>query len=162
VAAVDYFLKIDTIDGESQDIKHKGEIELDSFSFGVNQTGSVSFGGGAGAGKAQFQDFHFTSSTGKSSPKLMQSCATGVHFKKAVLTMRKAGETPKEFIKITLEDLLVSSYQNGGSRGSETLPADQFSLNYAKITFVFTPEDDKGASLPPITGGFDVKLNRAV
>src|SRR5438094_711398 len=114
MALVDYFLKIDGISGESTDDKHKGEIEVASFSWGVRQT-TARATGGAGAGKATFQDFQFTKVSDKASPALFQKCATGEHIKQAVLTARKAGETQQEFLKVTLSDLLVSSYQSGGT-----------------------------------------------
>ena len=115
MAAVDYFLKIDGISGESTDEAHKGEIEVESFSWGVSQT-TTRLGSGAGAGRAVFQDLHFTTSVSKASPVLFQKCATGQHLKEAVLTCRKAGgEQREEFLKITLSDVLVSSYQAAGS-----------------------------------------------
>ena len=89
--AFDAFLKIDGIDGESTDKFHPGEIEISSFSWGVTQTGSIGSGGGGGAGKASFQDLHFSSSISKASPNLMIACATGEHIKEATLTVRKGG-----------------------------------------------------------------------
>src|ERR1700753_4105926 len=84
MAAVDYFLKIDGIEGESKDSKHKGEIDLDSWSWGANQSGTYHGGGGGGAGKVAMQDFHFVMKINKASPKLMLACASGEHIKKAV------------------------------------------------------------------------------
>src|ERR1700704_1221479 len=112
--AFDAFLKIDGIEGESADDAHKGEVEVLSFSWGVTQTGSAS-GGGGGAGKASFHDINFTQRQSKASPLLFKACATGQHIKKAVLTVRKAGGRQQtEFIKIELEDVLVSSYLPAG------------------------------------------------
>src|SRR4051812_17680927 len=126
--AFDAFLKLDGIPGESLDKKHPGEIEILSFSWGVSNSGSFSSGGGGGAGKASFQDFHFVSSLQKSSPKLWLACATGEHIKQAVLTLRKAGGDGFEFYKVTLSDILVSSYNQGGSsQGGDTRPSEQFS-----------------------------------
>ncbi len=92
MALVDYFLKIDGVEGESQDAKHKNEIQVLSFSFGESQAGTMAFGGGGGAGKVQMQDFHFMMNVNKASPKLFLKCATGEHIKNAVLTARKAGK----------------------------------------------------------------------
>ena len=134
--AYDAFLKIDGIDGESQDKVHKGEIEIDSFSWGVTNTGSISGGGGGGAGKAVAQDFHFTSGLSKASPILMLACATGRHSQSATLTLRKNNV---EFLKIKLTDVLVSSYQTGGSsHGDGDAPEDQFSLSFVKIDCLYT------------------------
>src|SRR5438445_5669721 len=100
VAVADYFLKIDGIDGESQDHKHKGEIHLESWSWGESNGGSAAHSGGAGAGKVNMQDFHFVMQINKASPKLAIACATGEHLKKAVLTCRRAGKDQQEFFKV--------------------------------------------------------------
>ena len=144
--AFDAFLKIEDsqgnilIKGESTDKNHPDEIEVDSYSWGVTNTGSASSGGGGGAGKAVSQDFHFTTPMSKASPNLMLACATGRHFPAALLTCRKAGGTSQvEFLKIKLTDILVSSYQTGGdAEGSDPVPTDQFSLSFAKIDFLYT------------------------
>lgn len=161
MAAVDYFLKLDGISGESQDAKHKGEIEVESFSWGLTQTGTLAAGGGGGAGKVQFQDFHFVSRTSKASPSLMLGCATGQHIKIGTLIARKAGGDQVEFIKITLSDILVSSYQSGGSSG-DTVPADQFSLNFAKVEFAYSPQKADGSLDLAVKAGWDLKANKKV
>ena len=159
--AFDAFLKLDGIKGESQDSKHKDEIEIESFSWGVTQSGTLAFGGGAGAGKAQFQDFHFTTNVSKASPQLFVKCATGEHLKDGTLTLRKAGGDGRgvEFYKITLSDVLVSSYQNGGSAGGD-VPTDQFSLNFTKIAYSFSTQNADGQIGETINGGFDLKQNK--
>src|SRR5690242_5574091 len=100
MAAVDYFLKVDGIEGESQDHKHKNEIELQSYSWGASQTGTFSTASGGGSGKVQMQDFRFVMKHSKASPKLMLACATGEHIKTALLVCRKAGTQQQEFLKI--------------------------------------------------------------
>jgi type VI secretion system secreted protein Hcp len=138
--AFDAFLKIDGIKGESTDKGHPDEIEIQSFSWGVTNTGSAVVGGGAGAGKAVSQDFAFTALMSKASPQLMLACATGRHIPTATLTCRKAGGTSQaEFLKIKLSEVLVSSYQTGGSaEGQSAVPDDNFSLNFAKVDFIYT------------------------
>jgi len=160
MAVVDYFLKVDGIDGESQDAKHKGDIQVESFSFGATQTGTHSAGGGGGAGKVAMQDFHFTQKVNKSSPKLALACATGQHIKKAVLVARKAGGTQQEFYTVTFTDLLVSSYQISGSGHGDTLPVDQISLNFAKIEWKYQQQDEKGNVGSPVIAGYDLKANK--
>ena len=136
--AFDAFLKIEGIEGESTDKTHPGEIEILSFSWGVSNTSSGGAGGGGGAGKASFTDMSFASSLSKASPNLMLACATGRHLPAATLTCRKAGgDKGIEFLKIKLSDILVSSYQDGGSAG-EDVPTDEFSLNFVKIDFLYT------------------------
>jgi type VI secretion system secreted protein Hcp len=154
--AVDYFLKIDGIPGESSDRRHKGEIVLDSFSLGeTNSGGSVT--GGGGSGKVSFQDFHFTAKFSKASPKLMLSCATGVHIPSAILTGRKAGGF--EFLFIKLRDVLVSSFQTGES--GNTVPEDAVSLAFAKIEVDYKEQKATG-SLGSITSfSWDLRENKA-
>lgn len=133
MAAVDYFLKLDGIAGESTDDKHKGEINLDSFSWGVSQTAARGGGGGAGTGKAVFQDFHFTMRASKASPQLFLATASGRHIKSAVLVGRKAGgeQTPaNEFIKYTFSDVVLDAY---GEAGSADVIEDQAAFRYAKV-----------------------------
>ena len=77
MSTADYFLKIDGIEGESEDDKHKGEIEILSFSFGASNAGSMSYGGGGGTGKVAMQDFNFTKRHDKASPKLFLHCCNG-------------------------------------------------------------------------------------
>ncbi|RDJ24961.1 Hcp1 family type VI secretion system effector [Bosea caraganae] len=156
----DFLLEIDGIKGESHDSKHKDTIEIDSFSWGNTNSGSHGAGAGGGAGKVSFQDVHFTTHVNKASPKLMQFCATGEHIKKAVLFVRKQGKDQQEAYTVTLEDLLVSSYQSGGSNGSGSVPVDQFSLNFTKIKFEYKPQKADGSLDGAITGTWNVKTNK--
>jgi type VI secretion system secreted protein Hcp len=161
MAAVDYFLKIDGIDGESQDSKHKGEIELQSFSFGGSQSGTAAYGGGGGAGKVQLQDFHFVKETDKASPKLFLSCCNGGPIKTATLVARKAGKDQQEYLKITMSDLLVSSYQSGGSAG-DVIPTDQVSINFSKIEIEYKEQKGDGSLGGATKAGWDLKKNMKV
>ena len=162
MASADYFLKIDGIDGESQDSKHKGEIDLTSWSWGASQTGTMAGGGGGGAGKVHMQDFHFTMGVNKSTPKLMLACASGQHIPKAVLTCRKAGTEQQEFLVYTFTDILVSSYQTGGSHSTELLPVEQISLNYSKVELEYKEQKSDGTLAGGIKAGWDVKANKKV
>jgi len=160
--ATDYFLKLDGIDGESTDDKHKGEIDLLSFSWGASNSGTFSTGGGGGAGKVSMQDFHFTMKINKATPKLFLACATGDHIKKAILTVRKAGKEQQEFLVITFSDLLVSSYQTGGSSHGDEIPMEQCSLNYAKIEYLYKEQKSDGTLGGATKAGYDLKANKAV
>jgi type VI secretion system secreted protein Hcp len=159
MAAVDYFLKIDGIEGESQDAKHKGEIELHSFSLGAQQTGTHASGGGGGAGKVRMQDFHITKKVDKASPKLMLACADGEHIKKAVLTCRKAGKDQQEYMKVTMSDLLVSSYSLAAHGDSHVVPLDQITLNFSKIEYDYKEQKADGTLGGSVKAGWDVKQN---
>lgn len=153
--ASDFLLEIEGIKGESAVKGHEGALDIESFSFGVSNPGSFAGGGGGGAGKVSVQDFHFTTRISKASPVLFTRCATGEHIKKAVLYVRKAGgDQQQDYYTVTLSDLLVSSYQNGGSEGAD-VPVDQFSLNYSKIEIVYLPQNPDGSRGEPVTGGFD-------
>ena len=157
MAIVDYFLKIDGIPGESNDSKHKAEIEIESFSWGATQSGTASHGGGMGAGRVNMQDFHFVMKVNKSSPKLMLACAQGDHIKNAILTCRKAGKEQQEYLKITFSDLLVSSYQTGGSGHGDVVPTDQISLNYTKIEIEYKEQKPDGSLGGAIKAFYDMK-----
>lgn len=162
MAAVDYFLKLQGVDGESPDHKHKGEIEIESWSWGETQSGTHERGGGGGAGKVQMQDFHFVMKVNKASPKLLQMCATGEHIKEATMTCRKAGKEQQEFLKYKFTDLLVSSYQTGGSAGSDVIPTDQISLNFAKIEVEYKEQKPDGTLGGAVKAGYDLKANKVV
>lgn len=132
--AFDAFLKIDGIDGESSNVKHKGEIEVLSFSWNIKQTLVTDGGGGGGAGKAQVSDFSIVKHVDKASPQLTVAVCSGEHFRDALFTI----EEPKgargggaAFMKIKLSDVLISSFQTAG--GASDVPMDQVSLNFAKI-----------------------------
>src|SRR6202035_2380841 len=103
--AVDMFIKIDTVDGESKDSKHKKDIDLLAWSWGMSNSGSAHVSGGAGAGKVNVQDLSFTKWIDKSSPSLMLACCNGKHFDKATLVVRKAGENPLEYLTITMDEI---------------------------------------------------------
>jgi type VI secretion system secreted protein Hcp len=162
MAHVDYFLKIEGVDGESTDDKHKGEIELESWSFGGSNAGSFSSGGGGGTGKVALQDFNFVKKTDKASAKLFTACCTGEHLKKVTLTCRKAGKEQQEFLIIELTSAIVSSYQTGGSAGSDIIPMDQVSLNFAKIEYKYKEQKADGSLGGEIIGGWDVTTNKPV
>ena len=162
MAAVDYFLKIQEAPGESQADGHKGEIDIESFSWGETQQGTGAMGGGGGAGKAQAQDFHFVSKMSKASPVLFIHCATGQHFKTAVLTARKAGGGQQEYLKITMEEVLVSSYQTGGSAQGDIVPTDQFSLNFAKLEIVYKEQKPDGTLGADVKQKYDFKGTKKI
>ena len=129
------FLKIAGIQGDSTDPKHQGEIEIDSYSFGVSNNGGGTGGGGGGTGKAVFQDLLVTKRADSASPKLFQACAEGLHFATAVLTVEKARRAPMPFLVVTLENVMISSFQTGDDNGGDS-PFESVSLNFTKITYV--------------------------
>ena len=157
--AVDMFLKVDDIKGESQDDKHKDEIDVLSWSWGVSQSGTMHSGGGGGAGKANFQDMSVTKLVDLASAKLLGASATGKHIKEALLTVRKAGEKPLEYIKITMNDCLISSVSTGGSGGEDRL-TENITINFAKVKFEYTAQKPDGSAGGVMPFSFDIKANK--
>jgi len=158
MAQVDFFLKLEGVDGESEDAKHKGEMQLESWSWGETNRGTMDYGGGGGAGKVSMQDFTFVKKIDKGSPKLVEKCASGEHIQKATLIARKAGKEQQEYLKIEFTDCLVSSYQTGGS---DVVPLDTISLNFAKIVLEYKEQKKDGTLGGGIKGGWDVKQNQS-
>jgi type VI secretion system secreted protein Hcp len=160
--AVDYFLQIDGIAGESQDAKHKGAIDVLSWSFGESNAAPVVVGGGAGAGKVTFSDFNFMTPVSKASPALFLACATGQHFKTAKLSAQKAGaKAADDYLTWTFTDVLVSSYQTSAGGGDEG-PMESVSLNAARAVVSYKSQKPDGSFDVAVTAGFDVKTNTKV
>lgn len=156
--AMDIFIKIGDLKGESVDDKHKDEIQALAWSWGMSQSGTTHAGPGGGSGKANFQDLSFTHFIDKVSPNLMIACASGKHFGEALLTVRKAGEKPLEYLKITMTDLIVTSVTTGGSGGEDRL-TENVSLNFAKFKVEYTPQKKDGSGDAPVTVGWDIAGN---
>ena len=142
--AMDMFIKITDIDGESDDKSHAKEIDVLAWSWGLSNSGSAHVGGGAGAGKVNVQDISFTKYIDKSSTILMMGCAKGTHYDEALLTVRKAGDTPLEYLKIKLEEVLITSLSTGGSGGEDRL-TENVTLNFAKFYVTYQAQNKKGA-----------------
>jgi type VI secretion system secreted protein Hcp len=166
MAVSDFLLNIDGIKGESTDSKHKDWIELRSFSWGLVNNASAGHGSGLGSGKVSMGDIHFTMTHCNASPLLMLACASGEHVKTATVLARKQGKDQIEFLTIKLTDVLVTSYQTGGSSGGETgsevIPTDQFSLAFSKVEQSYTPQKQDGTAGAKTTKGWNVKENKLV
>ena len=156
----DYFLKVDGIPGESVDAKHKDEIDVLAFSWGVSQAGGVSSGGGDASGKAAFDDLLVVARMSKASPLLWLAGASGTHIKTAVLTCRRGGKSAHEFLTITLSDVVVTSYELDSS--DDGPPLDQIAFSSARVETRYTPADKTGKTQPPIGAGWDLKANKKV
>jgi type VI secretion system secreted protein Hcp len=155
--AADYFLQITGIAGESTDAKHKGWIDVESWSWGETNT-PAQVGGGGGAGRVQIQDLQFVTRVSKASPPLFLACATGQHMKEAKLVGVRTGATQQEFLTWTFSDVLVSGYQTGAAAGE--LVMDQVSLNFAKLKVEYRAQKADGSLDKGITAGFDAKTNK--
>ncbi len=156
--AVDMFIKIGDIKGEAQDKAHKGEIDVLAWSWGMSNSGSAHMGGGAGSGKVNVNDLSFTKYVDSASPALMLACCNGKHYPEALLTVRKAGEKPVEYIKIKISEVLVTSLSTGGSGGEDRL-TENVTLNFSKVHVDYTPQDAKGAAGTAIPMDWDIAQN---
>ena len=156
------YLKLDGIDGSSARKGHEKWIELQSWSWGESNAGSSGVGSGAGSGKVSMQDFHFTMEYGISSPKLFGACAVGQHIDAGVLHIRKAGGDQQVFVEWKFTDLLISSYQTGGSAGGNPLPTDQVSFNFTKLEMEYKPQKKDGTLDAGIKFGYNVKTGTKV
>jgi len=155
----DIFAKIGDIKGESLDDKHKGEIEVLSWSWGVTQSGTMAHGGGGGEGKANFNDFNFTHHIDKASPVLLKACATGEHIKEATITVRKAGKGQQEFLIIKMNDILITGVAPSGA-GDGAATAEHVALQFAKVDLEYKPQKQDGSLDAGVHFKYDIKGNK--
>jgi type VI secretion system secreted protein Hcp len=159
MAEVDYFLKLDGISGDSADAKHKGEIDVLSFSFGETQAAAADGAGRSrAAGRVAMSDFSFVATTSSASPVLFLHCAEGRHIKQGTLTVRRSGEGSQEHLKIKLQDVLVSAYSMAGE-ASEGDPSDTFSLKFRRIAIDYQSQRPDGSLGAPVHGEWDLAAN---
>jgi type VI secretion system secreted protein Hcp len=138
--AFDAFLKIEGIEGDSQDSKHKGEIEVLSFHWNVSHPAA---GKPGGVGRAKLTDFQIVKNLDRASPLLFEACCSGDHISDALFTARKAGGDKFEFLKIKLSDVIITSVSPAGTPGSD-LPVEQVTFNFAKIEQEYFSQDPTG------------------
>lgn len=142
--SVDAFLKLGDVKGEAVVKGHEDEIQVLSWSWGMSQMGTTHRGTGGGAGKVDVQDMTIVKYVDTASPNVTMACCNGKHFPEAKLTLRKAGETPLDYLTITMTDLIVTSVSYGGSSGDENV-VENVTLNFAKFKTSYQPQDNKGA-----------------
>jgi type VI secretion system secreted protein Hcp len=157
--ALDIFAKIGAIKGESTDVKHKSEIDVLSWSWGVTQSGSETRIGGGGAGKASFHDFNFTHHIDKASPLLMKSCATGAHIPEAVIAVRKAGMGQQDYLIIKMNDVLITGMAMSVA-GEEPATAENVTLQAAKVDLEYRAQKPDGSLEPGLHFKYDIKANK--
>lgn len=156
--AVDMFLKLDDVKGESKDSKHKDEVDVLAWSWGLSQSGTTHMGGGGGAGKVNVQDLSLTKYVDKSSPNLIMGACNGKHYKEALLTVRKAGEKPLEYIKVTMKEVLISSISTGGSGGEDRL-TENVTLNFGWFKVEYTPQKSDGTGDAAVEAVWNIAEN---
>lgn len=159
--AVDMFMKIGSLEGESTAPGHEKWIEIDSFSWteAVPKAERAALGLSEGAGKVNFQDFHFTTKVNKTSPLLLMACASGQHFPSAMLLVLQEDRTDLNFMKVKFSEVLISSIHMSGESQSD-LPMEQIGFAFAKIEFDYQPTDATGKLGAPVHGGWNIKTNR--
>ncbi len=155
--AADIFAKLGDIKGESLDSKHKDEIEVLSYSWGVTNAGSMSGGTGGGEGKATFHDLSFVHNIDKASPVLMQACATGVHLKEATIVHRKAGKDQHEYLIVKMNDVIVTGVTHGGSGDGHS---ENVSLAFAKVSVEYKPQKADGSLDAGVHFKYDIKARK--
>lgn len=152
--SADIFLKLDGISGESTDEDHKGEIDVEAFTFNAKRAG----------GKVRFSPLRVIKVYDASSPKLMQAAASGRHIRSGTLTFRRSGDpNGVEFLTYKLSDLTVTSYQEGGANADDrTLGSleDEVGLTPAKVQVTEKTVDTSGKSGPVVSASFEVKHGR--
>ena len=158
--AVDMFLKLGDLKGESVDGSHKDEMDILAWSWGMSQSGTTHMGGGGGSGKVSVQDLSVTKYVDKCSPALMLACCDGTHYPDAVLTVRKAGKTALEYIKLTMKELIISSVSTGGSGGEDRL-TENVVLNFAEFKVEYTPQKPDGSGDAVVEKAWNIAENKA-
>lgn len=156
--ASDIFAKLGDIKGESLDDKHKDEIELLSWSWGVTNAKANPTGSGGAKGKATFHDLSFTHKIDKASPLLLKGCATGQHLKEATITRRKAGKGQQEFLVIKMNDVVITSVAEEDDGGSGLVEA--VTLAFAKVDLEYRPQKQDGSLDAGIHFKYDIKANK--
>jgi type VI secretion system secreted protein Hcp len=157
--ATDIFAKIGDIKGESLDAKHKDELEVLSWSWGVSQSGSATSGTGQAQGKANFNAFSFTHHLDKASPVLMKACATGEHIKEATITVRKAGKGQQEFLIIKMNDVMITGIHMNNS-GEAAATVEGVAMEFAKVDLEYKPQKADGTLDAGIHFKYDIKANK--
>jgi type VI secretion system secreted protein Hcp len=156
--ALDMFMKLTEIGGESVDKTHKGEIDVLAWSWGASQSGTTHTSTGGGAGKVNVQDISFTKYIDKASPVLLMHVCTGKHIPEANLVVRKAGDKPLEYLKITMTDCIVSSLSTGGSGGEDRL-TENVTINFSKFKLEYVQQKKDGTGEPAVSATWNIAEN---
>jgi len=157
----DYLLVIEGIKGESGDDKLSGAIEVLSWNYGVQNSGSMASGSGGGAGKVSFDSFHFTAPASVASPLLFLASTTGEHFKKASLYVRKQGGQQETYLSVTMTDILITHYYVTEDHKTARL-YDRVLIESAQIESEYKPQKADGTLGPAIKGGYNQKQQKKV
>lgn len=156
--AVDMFIQIGALKGESKDSVHKEKTQVLAWSWGMSNSGSAHVGTGSGSGKVNVQDLSITKYIDKTSTELMLAACNGKHFPDALLIVRKAGAKPVEYLKIKMTHVMITSVSTGGSGGEDQL-TENVSLTFAKVAVDYTPQKEDGSADKTVNMGWDIRAN---
>jgi type VI secretion system secreted protein Hcp len=159
--AVDIFLELsNNIKGESQDATHVDKIDVLAWSWGMSNSGTTHMGAGGGGGKVNVQDISISKYVDLASNDLIKKCTDGTHIDTGVLTVRKSGgEAPVEYFIINFENIIVSSYQTGGSKDGLDRIQENLTLNFRKFQITYTLQEANGVAGAQALVGWDVAQN---
>jgi type VI secretion system secreted protein Hcp len=166
--AIDLFLKVDGVKGESKDARHPDEIEVLGYEFSARQTGAPKFGGGGGAGKGEVSSFSVWKNLDRASPPLLLLLLNGKHLPEVVLTARKAGTTPIEFLKVTMKTCAITDIsETAGETWGEAseggpLTREEVTIAFATMKVEYTPQKADGSADAPVSMGWDLVKNKAI
>ena len=158
--ALDIFMRIDGITGESKDAHHKNWIDVHNFTWGASQPNTLTTGGGGGAGKVNFQDLKVTAAIDKAAPTILKHSAIGRHIPKLEISVCKAGGEQIEYSRITLDDVMVTGVEFDGSQNNEVLWVT-YSFQAVKIKTQYWEQTERGGKGPETQMGYDIKQNKA-
>ena len=157
--AIDMFLKVEGVTGESKDSNHTGWTDITSFSWGASQPGNMSVGGGGGAGKVNFNDLHVNALIDKFTTAILKHCSSGKHLTKVELSVCKAGGQQVEYARITLEDVLVTSVQYTGADNGDTVGVT-YAFQAAKVKQQYWEQTSAGGKGAESSAGWNIKENK--
>ena len=152
--AIDAYLQIDGITGESTDPDHKGWIDVLSYSYSISQlTAAPVANVSAGATSAvAHQEFVITKYVDSASPKVYEACAAGKRFSKAILdVMRTSGKTPVKFMQIQMQQVIISSISASAASGKD-MPTESVALSYGSVQWTYTQQNPDGSQGGSVTG----------
>jgi type VI secretion system secreted protein Hcp len=139
--AIDSFLKLDGIMGESEDANHKNEIRIHSYSMGGSQTTSVGGTGGSGVGRVELHDFTIMKHVDKATTPIFKALVSGTHIKTGTFTQNKAGAGGKPFLKVDFQELFVTSQQFSGS---DDHPMESVTFSFNQIAMEYSQQNEQG------------------
>lgn len=157
----DIFIKFSGIEGESQDVKHKGEVDVLRWQWMVRQPSNMHSGSGGGAGKSTVSDLYFEHRIDKASPNFLQFCLSGKHISEAVLTVRKAGGSPLEYLRILLQELIITRVESLGN-DSMRGPREKVGLSFTRMKMDYVLQNAEGNTAGTVSMGYDIKANAVI